>query len=98
MYPYGIYRGTMWLKLHFNVRDWQLVVLPREERQWFTPPGFAFVDREPDHYRNGCYRLTREQYARYLWSGAKKCGACAIEHVKNEIVLSTTRQILLETQ
>jgi hypothetical protein len=80
----------MWINLRFNVSDTQLVVLPREERRWITPRGQRFVDTEPDHYRNGCFRMTVDQFK---WYGVK-CGACAVEKIKSEPSLSSVQWLL----
>jgi len=79
LYPKGVKVSTLWKNNGIRFTDRQKIVPTEAERQmWFVmSPYYRQGDKRPEdghpeHYKNGCYRLTEEQYA---WVGIK-CKEC----------------------
>jgi hypothetical protein len=71
LFPQGISQeklGIVFLPWHKY-----MVVLPLIERQWVYSQEYLRAHPQPKHYKNGCFRLTQEQY---IFLGIK-CRVCA---------------------
>lgn len=79
MYPKGVRAKTLWNNNGIRFADRQQVVPTLSHREYVFMTQTAWrsgdvipKDGHPEHYNNGCYRLTEEQYA-FL---NRKCNEC----------------------
>jgi len=71
LYPRGIPRNKVGVTFQ-PIHDF-MVVLPVQERLWVYGKDYEKKDPQPKHYKNGCFRLSKQQYG---WLKLR-CPTCA---------------------